>query len=372
MPAKNLIRVVDEGGYSHIYNRGVEGRVIFADEHDYGVFLGYVREYLSPPAKPESLKKSFTVKGKTFQGSPHLPKNYYNQVELVAYSLKPDHFHLVLLQNTTNSVQSFLKSLGTRYSMYFNKKYFRSGALFEGPYKSAHIKDPGTLVALTAFIHQNSDYSSILEYLGQRETPWVKKHLALACLGGDTYEAYFEKCIQGSLEGAIPEEVTLEPVSRHLERRNLTEDVVGTFQAPRGQAHTRTPTPPIRLPEFGVIVALFLVLTVFGVRNIRTTSSEVSGFALAVADQPQVFSASVEATEPGPDSNMPTEKAMAKIAEGENAVRIYLSPSVYSEVVITAQGGDAFEKLSCDTEWCRIGLSDGVGYVLARYIERGN
>ena len=48
MPAKNRIKVYAENGYYHIYNRGVEKRKIYEDEQDKGVFLSYLKEYLSP------------------------------------------------------------------------------------------------------------------------------------------------------------------------------------------------------------------------------------------------------------------------------------------------------------------------------------
>jgi len=71
MPAKHFLRVDEEGIYSHIYNKGVEQRVIFNDREDYETFLGYLKEYLTPPRDPESIKKAFEVKGRTFRGTPH-------------------------------------------------------------------------------------------------------------------------------------------------------------------------------------------------------------------------------------------------------------------------------------------------------------
>src|SRR3989344_6029163 len=149
MPAKNLLRVTEEGAYIHVFNKGVENRVIFTEPQDYEIFLGYLRDYLSMPSDPESKKKDFTVNGRTFRGTPHQPKNYFQKVELVAYCLMPNHFHLLLHQQTKASTERFIRSLCTRYSMYFNKKYKRMGALFEGPYKSVHIKVQLQLLHLT-------------------------------------------------------------------------------------------------------------------------------------------------------------------------------------------------------------------------------
>src|SRR3989344_2821447 len=149
MPAKNLKRVNDSEIFCHVYNKGIEDRIIFADDADYQVFLGYLEDYLSPPKAPESTKKDFTVNGRVFRGVPHQPKNYFKKVELVAYSLKPDHFHLLLREITQKSLQAFIRSLATRYSMYFNKKYKRTGTLFAGPYKSVIVGNETSLLLLT-------------------------------------------------------------------------------------------------------------------------------------------------------------------------------------------------------------------------------
>jgi len=183
MPAKNLIKISIDNGYYHIYNRGVEKRIIFEDAQDYKVFLGYLKEYLSPPPKIEELLKNFTLQGTTFQGIPHLPKNYFQKVDLLAYCLMPNHFHLLIKQVKKDAMEGFMRSLATRYSMYFNKKYDRVGSLFQGIYKASMVDNDNYLLHLSRYIHLNpaeytkdlsSAHSSYGEYLELRKTPWVK------------------------------------------------------------------------------------------------------------------------------------------------------------------------------------------------------
>jgi len=189
MPARNLIRIEGGDSYYHIYNRGVEKRIIFEDEQDYKVFLNYLKEYLSPPPDPLKFIKSFTLQGISFKGVPRLPKNYYEKVELLAYCLMPNHFHLFLYQKDKHDIEKFMRSLLTRYSMYFNKKYDRVGPLFQGPYKAVLITDDIYFLHLSRYIHLNpseytknlvSAYSSYAEYLRIRHTNWIHPEKVLA------------------------------------------------------------------------------------------------------------------------------------------------------------------------------------------------
>ena len=69
-----------------------------------------------------------------------------NLVDIVSWVLMPNHFHLILIcprsdlwQGDYNPVTEFMRKISTAYVMYFNKKYNRSGSLFEGKFKSKHI-----------------------------------------------------------------------------------------------------------------------------------------------------------------------------------------------------------------------------------------
>lgn len=189
MPAKNLVRIDAENSYHHIYNRGVEKRVIFEDEQDYKVFLKYLKEYLSSPPELKDVVETFTLERGSFQGVPHQPKNYFGKVELLAYCLMPNHFHLLLHQITKGSIEKLMRSLQIRYSTYFNKKYKRVGSLFQGPYKSVLVDNENYLLHLSRYIHLNPSeyiksltgaYSSYADYLEIRNTTWVKPGIVLS------------------------------------------------------------------------------------------------------------------------------------------------------------------------------------------------
>ena len=139
--------VVDE--FYHVYNRGIEKRNIFLSKKDYERFLALL--YLSNNI--ESLHLSdfqhkarqdiFTIiRGDTL-------------TDIGAYCLMPNHFHLLLRERSKGGISTFIQKLCTAYSMFFNKKYGRSGGLFTRPFKAVHITKDKHLQYLFAYIHLN-------------------------------------------------------------------------------------------------------------------------------------------------------------------------------------------------------------------------
>lgn len=186
MPQKNSRKEYGAGGYYHIYNRGVEKRVIFLDEIDYKKFIGYMKLYLTPPNIIN--KKQKDVSGRTIPPS-QIPKNYTEEIELIAYCLMPNHFHIFIKQISDMGMASFMQSLTQRYVMYFNKRYKRVGGLFQSRYKTVRVLDERQFTYITKYIHRNPldilpkgpgpvglaayKYSSYGNYLGLFSQSWV-------------------------------------------------------------------------------------------------------------------------------------------------------------------------------------------------------
>ena len=177
MPAKNVIKEYREKSYYHLYNRGVAKNKIFIDESDYKTFLGYLKLYLSlPDLQGLSLKVPPTRK----------LKNYQTRIRLLAYCLMPNHFHLLIYQENSEDINYFMRSLLTKYSMYFNRRYKRVGHVFQGSYKAVLIENEQQLVYLSKYIHRNPreilptgiilegyQYSSYGNYLRLFQQGWV-------------------------------------------------------------------------------------------------------------------------------------------------------------------------------------------------------
>jgi len=164
------------GEYYHIYNRGVDKRQIFLNEKDYDKFYSTLREVNN---ELSYLKRRFHKSDLSFfDRQEHL-------VQIVAYSLLPNHFHLLLKQLKDKGIEKFVHKLCTSYATYFNKKYDRSGFLFQGPYKAIRVNDNRYLVWLSAYINGNVEihginkcfyyrWSSLQYFLGQRDIDIVE------------------------------------------------------------------------------------------------------------------------------------------------------------------------------------------------------
>lgn len=383
MPAKHLLRVTEEGTYCHIFNKGIESKNIFQDAQDYSVFVGFLKEYLSAPPSKSNTKKAFTVNGKTYMGTPHQPKNYHDQVELLAYNLSPDCFHLLLRQNTKGSLQSLLRSLGTRYSMYFNKKYARKGALFEGPYKSVAVKSERLLLNLTAKFHQedNAQYSSASEYAGQTKSDWINANTVLNFAKNQNinYKKYIQKFAKDENEKQRTKEVSLEPEQK-LER--IRPDFVpATIQKPveRKQIGTHR-----KAYEFLVTTLVFIILSGVGFQNIQTTkasianadtSSSVLGDDTVATPIMTIQSTAIPSPSPvvmatplATPSVLTIGKATIKINDGSPEVAIRQKPSVYSQQIGEALDGETYQVVRKETGWLAIVLKDGtIGFISPRY-----
>lgn len=186
MPAKNTVKTYVADGYYHVYNRGVEKRNIFFDDSDYTAFLHFLKQALLPPLDHQSLSETFTLKGSTFKGIPKQPKNFYGKIELTAFVLMPNHFHLLLKQKGVDELKQFMQSICTRQSIRINTKHKRVGPLFQGIYKAVNIDSDEYLLHLSRYIHRNplnigvdlkKGYSSYRAYLGEQNIPWLHPHI---------------------------------------------------------------------------------------------------------------------------------------------------------------------------------------------------
>lgn len=184
MPARNVVKKYGEGEYYHVYNRGVEKRAIFQDDEDYRVFLNLLKRHLGREREPINGRRG---EYESFRG----------RLELVAFCLMPNHFHLLIyLNNDTTSISELLRRVSGSYTIYFNKKYERVGHLFQGVFKASRISSDQYLTYITRYIHRNPtdyhnwEYSSLPYYLKGWKVDWVVPDRVFGMFNMDEYEAF--------------------------------------------------------------------------------------------------------------------------------------------------------------------------------------
>ena len=157
MPAKNVIKIYRENSYYHIYNRGVEKRKIFLDDQDHQVFLSYLKLYLSPRDTSTGLHLAEILNGREKEKILRQAalNNFSDSIDLLAFNLMPNHFHLLIKQYPVNAIKSFMQSILTKYVMYFNRKHHRVGTLFQSTYKGNIVETEEELLILSAYININ-------------------------------------------------------------------------------------------------------------------------------------------------------------------------------------------------------------------------
>lgn len=136
----------------HCFSRGVDKRVIFEDPNDHKRFQMLLFACNSTiPIRISDLKShDAPVEERLMQ----IPRGE-QFVDIGAYALMPNHYHLLLRQNVENGITSFMQKLGTGYTMYFNIKNQRSGPLFSSRFKAKHIHTDQYFRRVINYIHTN-------------------------------------------------------------------------------------------------------------------------------------------------------------------------------------------------------------------------
>lgn len=147
MLVMRLPSITDE--YYHVYNRGVDKRVIFNDPADYKRFLLLL-------LVSNDTNSSTVVKMLQNQSAEELANQPRNPlVEIHSFCLLPNHYHMIISPKTDGGIAKFFQKVATGYTMYFNKRNERSGSLFQGKYKIKHLSDDRYLRYMFEYIHLN-------------------------------------------------------------------------------------------------------------------------------------------------------------------------------------------------------------------------
>lgn len=183
MPGKNTLKIYAPGHYYHVYNRGVAKQTIFCDAEDKKKFLQILSRHLDPA------NKSTRYDGVIYEK--------FTTLELLSYCLMGNHYHLLFyLGDNDQELKKLMQSVGTSYSMYFNRKYKRVGPVFQGVFKASIILEESYLLHITRYIHMNPRryetyyYSSLKYFLGEQPPAWIKPSRILESFKDTDYRTF--------------------------------------------------------------------------------------------------------------------------------------------------------------------------------------
>ena len=138
------------GGVYHVYNRGVAKQDIFNNDRDRAHFLDILSYYRDDSVEHKLSQISQETLREILASEPHRVL-----VDILAYCLMPNHFHLLLRQVTEGGVSTFVRRATNSYVHYFNTKYRRVGPLLQGPYRAVAVKTDEQLLHISRYQHLN-------------------------------------------------------------------------------------------------------------------------------------------------------------------------------------------------------------------------
>lgn len=173
--------------YYHIYNRGIDRRPTFTNKREYLRALDLLSFYqyeLIPIRYSKYLEAPISLQQKYWEEM----KASRKLVEVVAYCLMPNHFHLLIKQKQENGIADYISNVINAYTKYFNTKYERTGRLFQGVFKAVYVESEEQLIHLTRYIHLNPVASRLISPSELELFPWSSHAQYLDSTGSDIIE----------------------------------------------------------------------------------------------------------------------------------------------------------------------------------------
>ncbi len=201
--------------FFHVYNRGVDKRIVFIDDYDYVRFLESL--YLNNSIKNGLVNSWRWFKSQNPLASP-LDFIKINEddmlVKIISYCLLQNHFHLEIKEIREKGLETLMHKQGTSYTMYFNKRHNRLGSLLQGKYKRKEIDSEDLILYISAYVNGNPEihrvglaknwpYSSCAQYISgesrfdfiECDNEFVFKQLPRK----KPYEQYLKEVIEQSI-----------------------------------------------------------------------------------------------------------------------------------------------------------------------------
>jgi len=176
----------------HLIQRGNNRQACFFADEDYRIYLDWLREYATK-----------------------------TECRIHAYVLMTNHVHLLVSTESSEGVGALMKSLGQRYVQYVNRRYRRSGTLWEGRFRSCLTQDEGYLLACQRYIELNPVRAGMVEHPGEycwssyganaqgEDSPLIVPHNLYLSLAGDpaSRQAAYRELFRYSLKPGLVDSI---------------------------------------------------------------------------------------------------------------------------------------------------------------------
>ena len=218
------LRIEYAGALYHITSRGNEKKEIFLDDADRIKFLQILEDYHD--------RYGILIHG---------------------YVLMGNHYHLIL-ETPQGNLLKVMHGINGSYTGYFNRRYKRSGHLFQGRYRGILIERDAYLVPLSRYIHLNPVRAGIVEkpeeytwssypgYLNEKKGhEWVECSWVLSQFGNEKdkarrgYRKYMEEVLKTRVENpmnklygktVLGEKSFIEKVKKMVKGKPISRDIV--------------------------------------------------------------------------------------------------------------------------------------------------
>ncbi|MBI3261106.1 transposase [Candidatus Berkelbacteria bacterium] len=155
-------RKTEVGHFYHVYNRGEDKRDIYLTPAHYEYFLLALDYYRDSQVKLPLSQINATKLNPTRKIEEPL-------VKLLCYFAMPNHFHLLIQEQSDQGVSKYLADIQNSYTKYFNKMHQRTGHLFQGRYRIVRIETEEQLLIVSRYVHLQAVTANLREEI---EYPW--------------------------------------------------------------------------------------------------------------------------------------------------------------------------------------------------------
>jgi putative transposase len=129
----------------HLIGRGVDKRDVVLDDEDRVRFIHDL--YVFNDANPTP---NFILPGRHENN-----RKRERLVDIHVFCLMKNHYHLLVSECAEGGISLFMRKLNMGYTKYFNEKYERSGALWQGKYRKVLIERDAHFLYIPFYIHLN-------------------------------------------------------------------------------------------------------------------------------------------------------------------------------------------------------------------------